>query len=274
MELGIFSRTYECTDIDETFNRMCSDGLYSTHLNFANAGLATMPEEYNGDAVDRIATSVSAHGISMSSLTGTFNMIDPNPEQRRRGIEQFRLQCRLAKELKIPIVTLCTGSKNPESKWKWHNDNLLPESYADLMNTTESLLEFADEYDVILGVEPEVSNIINCPQAAVKYLKDAESSRLKIIMDGANLFTPEKAKHMRDVLDEAFDLLAGQIVLAHAKDFSLQNGMSFVAAGEGELDYEHYIGLLKESGYNGALLMHGLSEEQVSQSKRYLQQLL
>lgn len=274
MELGIFSKTYESSDIDVTFERMGADGLFCTNLNFANAGLPIMPEEYDGAALVRIAESAKTHGISVPSLTGTFNMIDPNGKAREKGIEQFENHCRMAAALGIPVISLCTGSKNPQSKWKWHNDNLLPESYLDLMHTTEKILAFAEEYDLVLGVEPEVSNIINSPRAADRYLKDAGSDRLKIIMDGANLFTAENVCRMRDVLDEAFELLGDRIVLAHAKDFSLSDGISFVAAGEGELDYTYYISLLKAASYDGALVMHGLSEKQVGRSRDFLRGLI
>lgn len=274
MELGIFSKTYEVSDIDESFDRMYADGLFSTNLNFANAGLPIMPEEYDEAAVNCIAESARTHGVSMPSVTGTFNMIDPDEKARERGIKQFQNHCRMAAALNIPVISLCTGSKNPQSKWKWHDDNLLPSSYLDLMHTTEKLLAYAEEYDLILGVEPEVSNIINCPEAARRYLKDAGSDRLKIIMDGANLFTRENAGRMHDVLDEAFELLGDSIVLAHAKDFSLSDGMSFVAAGEGELDYAYYISLLKAANYTGALVMHGLSEKQVGRSRDFLLGLL
>jgi len=33
-----------------------------------------------------------------------------------------------------------------------------------------------------------------------------------------------------------------------------------------------YISLLKKSGYTGALIMHGLSEEQIPESIRYLKE--
>ena len=274
MKLGIFSKTYETHSIDETFKRMSRDGLYCTNLNFANAGMPVLPEVFDASAVKHIADSAAACGISIPSVTGTFNMIDPDKKARMSGIAQFRNHCIMAGVLGIPVVSLCTGSKNPESKWKWHNDNLLPESYRELMLTTEFLLEYAEEGNVVLGVEPEVSNIINTPCKALQYLKDAASDRLKIIIDGANLFTAENAGKMRDVLDETFDLLGEHIVLAHAKDLSLKDGVSFVAAGEGELDYPYYISLLKQAGYDGALVMHGLNEEQVARSRDFLLQLM
>ena len=74
------------------------------------------------------------------------------------------------------------------------------------------------------------------------------------------------------MLSEAFDLLAGDIVLAHAKDVT-ENG-AFAAAGQGDVDWEHYLALLDASGYTGALIMHGLDEADVAASTAFLGGLL
>ena len=269
-ELGIFSRTYEVKDLEETCRRMRAQGLFHTQFNLSNTGLDTLPEHADEETLEKIRKITKRYEIKLDALSGTFNMIDPDPERRRAGCRQFKEQCRIAKELGISVVTLCTGSKHPTDKWTWHEDNLKESSWTDLMRTTEELLGYAEEYDVVLGVETEASNIINTPVRARNYLDQAESPRLKIIMDGANLFLPEQVKDMRKVLEEAFELLGKDIVIAHAKDFSLQGKLKFVAAGQGVLDFPYYIRLLDRYGYEGPLIMHGLSEEQVPESCRFL----
>lgn len=270
VELGIFSRTYELTDPDETFRRMSGHGIFRTQLNLRNAGLPEYPEDIDPEKLEALKTASVKYGIRIDALSGTFNMIDPDRDARERGCRQFAVQCRIARELGIPVVTLCTGSKNPQSKWKWHDDNMSDAAWADLMRTTERILRPAEDNDVVLGVETEASNIINTARRARRYLDETGSGRLKIIMDGANLFRRDLVGEMRGVLDEAFDLLGPDIVLAHAKDLAVGEGIEFVAVGEGMLDFEYYIGLLRRSGYTGAIMMHGLSEKQVPSSRDFL----
>lgn len=274
MELGIFSRTYEVSDLKETYERMTRSGIYHTQFNLSNAGIETLPESVTQEKIHEILTLTEEYQITIDALSGTFNMIDPDTDARKKGIAQFKTQCEIAKALHIPIVTLCTGSKNPKSKWIWHEDNLLESSWTDLMETTETILGYAEENQIILALETEASNIINTPARARKYLNQAGSPRLKIIMDGANLFRPDEVPHMREVLDEAFELLAKDIVIAHAKDFSFDGQLSFVAAGQGMLDFHYYIDLLKKAEYQGPLIMHGLSEEQIAGSCEFLKELL
>lgn len=272
MELGIFSRTYETGDLEETCRRMAAHGLLHAQFNFSNAGLATLPAVLRDEDLERIQTVTAAHGIALDALTGTFNMIDRDADARRRGCEQFAVQCRGARDLGIPIVSLCTGSKHPSDKWCWHDDNLTEAAWSDLLRSTEAVLKEAETWGVTLGVETEASNIVNTPQRARRYLDTFQSPRLKIIMDGANLFRPEQLENMTAVLEEAFALLGRDIVLAHAKD--LRRDMTFVAAGQGDLDFPLYIRLLAESGYRGPLVIHGLLEEQVPASKAFLEELL
>ncbi|MEZ4835178.1 MAG: hypothetical protein R2873_24860 [Caldilineaceae bacterium] len=59
-----------------------------------------------------------------------------------------------------------------------------------------------------------------------------------------------------------FDLLGGDIVSAHAKDLSRDGDAGHEAAGTGLLDYDYYVKLLAQSNYDGAVLLHSLTEDQ------------
>jgi len=282
MEIGIFSRTYETGDLRETYRLMTGHGIFHTQFNLSNAGLPILPEDIREEDIRRIREITEEFGVTIDAVTGTFNMIHPDEEARRSGCRQFAVQCRIAKELGIPVVSLCTGSRDPKNKWKWHDDNLKQSSWDDLMRSTEAILKYAETYHVYLGVETEAGNIINTPARAKKYMESVGSPWIGIIMDGANLFTPRQVPDQRKVLEEAFAILGDDIILAHAKDFYLDKSAApvteqeivFTAAGQGILDFPCYIELLKRSGYEGALVMHGLSRQQVPESREFLEGIL
>ena len=274
MNIGIFSKTYEHVSLEETFQLLAQDGIFHTQFNFASAGLSPLPSTISEEIINNIKTLAKQYSIHLDILTGTFNMIDPDIEARKQSIAQFELQCKAAHDLNIPIISLCTGSKNPESKWKWHDDNLTEEAWNDLIDTTKQIIPFAEKYNVILAVETEASNIIDTADKARRYLDEIHSNHLKIIMDGANLFHPEQKQPMKETLDYAFKVLGKDIVIAHAKDFSYDGSLKFVAAGQGELDFDYYIHLLREYGYTGSIIMHGLSQEQIPTSKHFLEEIL
>ena len=270
MQIGIFSRTYENMPLEAVFREMDRQGIHHTQFNLSSAGMDTLPESFDEERLFTVRALAAEYGISLDALSGTFNMIDPDVDARTQGCRQFETQCRVAHLLEIPIVTLCTGSKHPTNKWAWHADNLTEAAWSDLMRSTEQILRYAEDNHIILGVETEVSNIICTPEKARRYLDTVGSPNLKIIMDGANLFRPEQVPRMAEILQESFDALGKDIVLAHAKDFSLRGDISFVAAGEGELDFPLYIRLLKQYGYGGPLVLHGLARSQIEKSAAFL----
>jgi sugar phosphate isomerase/epimerase len=83
---------------------------------------------------------------------------------------------------------------------------------------------------------------------------------------------------MQAVLEEVFARVGHVIALAHAKDVRLpepgRDECVRPAAGTGVLDYTSYIRLLRESGYDGALVMHSLTEAELPASKAYVESFL
>ena len=137
MEIGIFSRTYENMPLEAVFREMDRQGIHHTQFNLSSAGMATLPESIDEEKLLTVRELAREYGITLDALSGTFNMIDPDEEAREKGCRQFEIQCRIAEMLDIPIVTLCTGSKNPDSKWKWHDDNLKESAWNDLLRSAD-----------------------------------------------------------------------------------------------------------------------------------------
>ena len=64
---------------------------------------------------------------------------------------------------------------------------------------------------------------------------------------------------MREMLDEAFELVGADIVLGHAKDLDHDGEAGHLAAGAGVLDYRYYLALMQNSGFDGAIILHALT---------------
>ena len=185
---------------------------------------------------------------------------------RPAGLGQLAGACAL---LGTKIITLCTGTRDPDDMWRGHPGNRLPDAREDLLRAMEHALRIAEEHDVWLAVEPETANVIDIPPKARWLLDRMASPRLKIIIDPANLFHVETLPHQRDVLEVAFDLLGRDVVLAHAKDVRVVDGtVHHVAAGTGVLDYACYLNLLRHLPV--PLIVHGLTEAEVGGSLAFL----
>jgi len=105
-------------------------------------------------------------------------------------------------------------------------------------------------------------------------LDELRSPRLRIVLDAANLFLPGELARMDEVLEEAFDLLGGDLVLAHAKELAADGATGTLAPGDGVLDWDRYLFLLKSSGYAGPVILHGFAESEAMRSVTFLRERL
>ena len=123
--------------------------------------------------------------------------------------------------------------------------------------------EIARQAQVVLAFEPEVNNVVDSARKARQLLDEIGSSHLKVTIDPANIFHAGELPRMKEILEEAFALVGKDIALAHAKDLDHDGDAGHKAAGEGVLDYDLYLRLMRTNRFNGPLLLHGLSRAQV-----------
>lgn len=274
MRIGIFGKTFSRPTIESVLDAVRDHGLGCIQLNLISAGLDPMPARIDPGLARRVRTAAAERRVEVAAVSGTFNMIHPDLAVRTNGLDRLAVLARAARELGTSVITLCTGTRDRENMWRAHPDNGRPEAWRDLLATMEPALRIAEDSDVTLAFEPEVSNVIDSALKGRRLLDELRSPRLKVIMDGANLFHAGELPRMSEILDAAFDLLGGDIVIAHAKDLSRDGEAGHEPAGLGLLDYDRYIGRLRSCGFDGPLILHSLSEAQVAGCVAFLRQKL
>jgi len=270
MQIGIFTKVFPRSSLELTLDAVKATGLRSVQFNMENAGLAVMPEHIPGELAERIRDAVSARGLTIASLQGTFNMSHPDPEHRRAGLRRLRVLAEACEVLRTSVLAICIGTRDPENMWRYHPDNGTAETWREMTACVREAVRMAEGAGVTLALEPEVTNVVDSPQAARRLLDEIGSPHLKITMDAANLFHAGDLARMAEVLDHAFALLGSDIVLAHAKDLAEDGDAGHEPAGHGLLDYDRYVLLLKRCGMPGPLLLHGLAEDQVGECVSFL----
>lgn len=256
--LGLLSPEFPLVSLDANLDAIAATGATGVQFDLVSAVGHTFPTELSAHTIGLITGGFSRRHLTLAALSGTYNMIDPDQQARLVGAEGLDRVIAWAPRLGAEVVTLCTGSRDPESMWRKHPGNDSLEAWSDLLVQIERAVKVAEECGVTLGVEPEIGNTINSVQKARRLLDEVKSPRLKIVMDGANVFQRGQLPNMRSVLDEAFDLLGPDIVLAHAKDLDKDGEAGHLAAGRGLLDYPYYLELLRKSGFDGTIILHAL----------------
>jgi sugar phosphate isomerase/epimerase len=257
--LGTFSRPTLEGRLDAA--KACS--LDCVQLSLDCAGLSAMPDEISPDLASRIQRESAARKLPIAAVQGTFNMSHPDAEQRRIGLRQLRVLAEACPRMGTSTIHLCTGTRDRTNMWRRHADNDSPEAWRDMTSCLREAADIARQARVVLAFEPEVNNVVDSAQKARRLLDEVGSPHLKVTIDPANIFHAGELPWMKEMLDTAFALLGKDIVLAHAKDLDHDGDAGHLAAGQGKLDYDRYCSLLRTYGYQGPLLLHGLSEAQV-----------
>lgn len=269
---GIFARTFSRSTLEQILDAVVSYGLHDIQFNLSCAGLPTLPDSIEPALIERIRRETSVRGITMSAVSGTYNMIHPDPDVRKQGLQRLRVLAAACKGLGTAIITLCTGTRDATDMWRWHPENTSESAWMDLCSVMEEALQIAADENVMLAFEPEQANVIHSAPHARRLLDTMRSPHLKVVIDPANLFTPGRDRDLSNILDEAFALLGPEIAIAHAKDRLPDAG--FAAAGTGILDYDQYVRLLRSINFAGPLILHGLEEAQVPAAVRFLSEKL
>lgn len=265
MQIGIFAKTFSRPTLEGVLDAVISHGLGCVQFNLACAGLPSMPDQITPDVASRIRSATADREITIAALSGTFNMIHPDLEIRRDGLRRLREMACVCGRLGTSVISLCTGSRDEDDMWRYHPENSSAEAWRDLVVSIREALSFAADYDLTLAIEPETNNVVDSARKARRLLDEMATSRLKIIIDPANLFRVGEMPRIQEVFDDAFELLGGDIVIAHAKDFVEEDGaIRHVAAGRGALDYDYYATWLRKIKFDGAMILHGLVEQEIS----------
>lgn len=268
MHLGIFAKTYARPTVEEVFDAVTADGFAAAHVNLASAGLPSLPESIEHALLTRIRTAAETRGIAIETLSGTFNMIHPDPAVRRHGLDRLRVLAAACAGLGTRIVTLCTGTRDPENMWRRHPANDSDAAWQDLIASMSDAAAIAAQHGIQLGIEPEPGNVVKDAALARRLLDELGSAALGIVLDPANLIEGVPPDRIEATIDDAFALLSDRIVSAHGKDRDANGAV--VPPGRGVVPWLRFLAGLETAGFPGPLILHGLEEADVPDSVAFL----
>ena len=132
MQIGIMSRTFARATLEEELNAVANHGISCMQFGLSSAGVTELPTHIDVDLCHKIREEMSSRNITMTALSGTYNMIHPDLQQRADGLRNLRVLASACDKLGTSVITLCTGTRDSNSMWRRHPDNDLPEAWDDL----------------------------------------------------------------------------------------------------------------------------------------------
>lgn len=272
MKLGIFAKTFSGASPLEVLRGAADAGYASVQYNMACSGIGSLPQIIPDEIAVSIRSASVTTGIEIAAVSATYNMTHPDMTVRVAGRRAFEAIAARAKTIGTNLLTVCSGSLDASDQWRHHPDNGTDTAWNDMLNEFSGLIEIAQRHNIFIGVEPERANIIDGARKARTMIDTLGSKRIRIVLDPANLVETETSSERRRLIEEAVDLLGDSIVMAHAKDRSADG--NFTAAGKGVIDFDHFVGSLTRSGFQGSLITHGLSDIEAPDVANYLKAIL
>ncbi|GAB0118487.1 sugar phosphate isomerase/epimerase family protein [Acidisoma sp. 7E03] len=265
--IGIFAKTFPGQTAESVLAAARAAGYGCVQFNLSCCGLPSMPDHLAEDTVAEIAAASRTSGVAIVALSGTYNMIHPDLALRAQGLARLGLLLSHAKAMGTGLVTLCTGTRDPQDQWRGHPDNLSPEAWAEMVLEMTKAARMAETHGVDLGIEPEPANIVGSAARAARLLREVPSPRLRIVLDPANL-VEEGGIDQDRIFETAADMLGERIALAHAKDRDATGEV--VAPGHGIIDFPCFFAHLARVGFQGPVVTHGLAAAEAPEAARFL----
>ena len=266
--IGVFTKTFERDSAKDVLLAVKNYGFEVAHFNFASVGLEAMPEDIPPAVIQEIRSAIDETSIRLVGVSATFNMAYPDPKVREEGIRRFKKIATVCPELQVPLISLCSGSRNRQDKWAFHPDNETSAAWTDMVRVMEALVMVAEQNDIYLGIEPELANIVSSPLKAFELINEMQTDRIKIILDPANLSEKSLPDQIKSIILSALDLLHPFLAMAHAKDRT--NSGNFAPPGKGVIPFEFMLNAFAERNLDIPLVAHGFSEKEATGVANYL----
>ena len=129
-----------------------------------------------------------------------------------------------------------------------------------------------------IGMEAQVTSIIDSPLAHKRLIEDVGDERLKVNLDPVNMMSLARYYQTTELLDECFDMLGEDIIGCHAKDTYIWPDKQTVhtqevCPGRGVLDYEYYLVQMSRLKWPRALEPEHIPDEEYPEANAYIKKI-
>lgn len=257
------SGVFRACPVEEAARRLRAAGFSCTQLSL---NFAEMPFERYGSALDlsgatpevrkRIRQAFADHGVEILSQGAYMELTTEDEAQRRANIDYFAARLRMMRDLGGEVLVTESGRRPDDPAGQ-------DAAWDRLRAALEELLPVAAGEGVSIGLEPSRAQVLKDTRTARLLLDEFGTEHLKVMIDPANILGLE-------TLDEMFATVGPAIFQGHAKDVVLsEEKVRYPAAGQGELDYPHYVSLLRRQGVD-ALVIEYVTEENFAPVRDFL----
>ncbi|HHU78782.1 MAG: sugar phosphate isomerase/epimerase family protein [Caldicoprobacterales bacterium] len=239
MDVGVVSRSFphlKNRDIAEFLSRnnfrwteLCFSSIDAKYWVYnGRSDLSTLTDERAAELISDYRKS----NVEVVSIGVFTNLLEPDEQELAENLAYFEAHMRIAGRNKIPYVATECGFI-PGRR------GICADTYeADfqrLLKSLKWLTNKAEEYDVVVALEPCVLDVVPSAKRMRDLIEQVESDRLKVLLDPANLIANSSEEDM-------FHYLAPHIAYFHGKDRRVNDAYGRVV-GDGDIDWPLFFSL-------------------------------
>jgi len=240
------------------------------------AAYAPKVELKDKDGIKAIIKEFAAQDVVLAEVGAWVNMLDPDPEKRRKNLAYVEERLALAEELGTRCCVDIAGSYDPKV-WYGPNPGNLSQEFIDAtIENCRRLIDAVKPRRTKFTIEMMPFNFPSGPDDYLKLLKGVDRTAFAVHLDVCNVMnSPERMYHNGAVIRECFRKLGPWIVSCHAKDLIweeyVQVCLREVIPGRGQIDYKAYLSELAKLPVDAPLMLEHLkTDEEYDEGRHYI----
>lgn len=240
LQLGLRLHDAEKLPMEELLPVIRKKGYTCAHLALSKAmkDYPCGPEALTPGYAHYLRRLFEKNEMDIAVLGNYLNLAHPDEAVIRASLEKYYSHIRFASLLGCGMVGTETGAPNAE--YRYCPECRSEEALALFIRNLKPVVRCAEQFGVILAIEPVARHIVYNAKRARIVLDEVGSHNLQILFDPVNLLDLENVDHRDEVFAEAIELLGPDIAMVHFKDYvRVQEGygLKAVGAGTGEMDF-------------------------------------
>jgi sugar phosphate isomerase/epimerase len=241
------------------------------------AAYAPKVELNDKDRIKAIIKEFAAQDVALAEVGAWVNMLDLDPEKRRKNMAYVQERLALAEELGTRCCVDIAGSYNPKA-WDGPDPKNLSHEFVDAtVENCRKLIDAVKPTRTKFTIEMMPFSFPSGPDEYLRLIRGVDRKAFAVHLDVCNVMnSPERMYHNGDVILECFRKLGPWIASCHAKDLAWENYVQVclreVIPGRGQIDYSAYLSELAKLPVDAPLMLEHLkTAEEYAEGRNYIQ---
>ena len=230
-------------------------GFRATQLAFTKAFPPPAAQYMTAQRLADIRQTFAAQGIALPVMGCYVSTSDRDDAVREAAKASFG-ECLRAS------VVLGAGCVGTETTHFTFDESERGAAYARLVDFVRAVVADAEACGAYVGIEPVAGHTLNTPELTRRLLADVPSAHLRVVLDVANLVTPQTTapQAQRELLGRCLACFGDRIAVLHVKDgaFDAEGKWQNRPLGEGVMDWAYLLPALRAHNDSLCALREGV----------------